>query len=290
MPNTEVTRKELLQRWSVIEQEDDDDDVPSIHPVKRRRLRELKEQWFSDAFKFLMKLPKEAHVWCGYWDLMGPLLETFYNYFKEECTDSPLKLLWKRICEELRSCTLCIHQHHQAQEMYATEYDQSCIGPLLDVLCILDEERITQHLKDLHSRILKGDYDTERDTGEVVSVMFEVLMFPILLDDQSLAMEFQIFIEGIDNSHELALDEHQRYPGVYALLFFKNRRVRSIGLRLAGHMGKLRSSTELDPLQFLLKKCISVLEAEGMQFATEKSRPRVELDRLTAWVLGASSI
>lgn len=37
-------------------------------------------------------------------------------------------------------------------------------------------------------------------------------MFPILLDDQDLTMEFQKFIEAIDNSHDLALDGHQQYP------------------------------------------------------------------------------
>lgn len=43
---TEVSRKELLQRWGVIEQEDDAD---AVHPVKRRRLRQLKEQWLPFA-------------------------------------------------------------------------------------------------------------------------------------------------------------------------------------------------------------------------------------------------
>lgn len=135
---------------------------------------------FADAFNFLIYLPKESHVWCGYWDLMGPLVETFYNYFKDECNDSPLKLLWNRISEEMRSCTLCIHQHHQAQEMYETEYEQSCIGPLLDVLHMLDEERISLHLKDLNARIARGEYDMSRDYGEVVGVMFEVLTYPHL--------------------------------------------------------------------------------------------------------------
>ena len=37
-------------------------------------------------------------------------------------------------------------------------------------------------------------------------------MFPVMLDDQYLAMEFQIFIEAVDNSHDLALDGHQQYP------------------------------------------------------------------------------
>lgn len=37
-------------------------------------------------------------------------------------------------------------------------------------------------------------------------------MFPILLDDDSLANEFQIFIEAVDDSHELTLGGHQQYP------------------------------------------------------------------------------
>lgn len=131
---------------------------------------------FSDAFNFLIHLPEDDHVWCGYWDLMGPLLETFYNYPKDESQDSPLKLLWKRISGEMRGCTLCIHQHHQAQEMYRNEYEQSCIGPLLDVLRMLDEERITLHLKDINDRIARGEYDASHDYGQVVSVMFEVLV------------------------------------------------------------------------------------------------------------------
>ncbi|KAG5619463.1 hypothetical protein H5410_019287 [Solanum commersonii] len=67
----------------------------------------------------------------------------------------------------------------------------------------------------------------------------KVLMFPILLDDSYLASEFETFIDTIDKTHELTLGGHQQYPGVYALLFHKGRRARSIGLRLAGRMSKL---------------------------------------------------
>ncbi|XP_073146696.1 uncharacterized protein [Henckelia pumila] len=282
MATKEASRKQLSERWSEIEQQDEDD---SAHPIRRRRLRQLKEQWFSDAFSFLIHLPKENHVWCGYWDLMGPLLETFFNYFNDESNGSPLKLLWNRISQETKCCTLCIHQHHQALEMYATQYDKSCVNPLLDVLHILDEERVTQHLKDLNARIARGEYDPAHDYGEVVCILFEVLMFPILMDDLSLATEFQIFIEAVDNSHELKLDGNQQYPGVYVLLFLKSRRARSIGLRLAGRMGKLRRSTDLDPLQHLLKKCMCILEAENTESAIEaSSRPRVQLDRITVWL------
>ncbi|XP_058227710.1 uncharacterized protein LOC131336079 isoform X2 [Rhododendron vialii] len=109
-------------------------------------------------------------------------------------------------------------------------------------------------------------------------------MFPMLLDDQSLVTEFQVFIEAIDNSHELSLAGHQQYPGVYALFFLKSRRARFIGLRLAGNMGKLRRPTDLEPLQPLLKKCIGLLETEVLPLAVETSRPRVQLERTTVWL------
>ncbi|OIT05156.1 PREDICTED: uncharacterized protein LOC109223930 isoform X1 [Nicotiana attenuata] len=276
-----VTRRELLDRWRGIEE---DDDIASVDLLKRHRFRLLKEEWFSDAFNYLIFLPEENHIWCGSWDLMGPLLETFYNYFKDDRSDSPLKLLLDRTSREMRQCTQCICQYHQAQELYSTEYDSSSIGPLLEVLQTLDEERISQHLKEINNRIRCGEYDIVHDSGEIVSVMFEVLMFPILLDDSYLASEFETFIDAIDKSHELTLGGHQQYPGVYALLFHKGRRARSIGLRLAGRMSKLRQSADLDALQPLLKKYISYLAADVSSLSSQNPRPRVEFDRVTVWL------
>ncbi|PIA43898.1 hypothetical protein AQUCO_01800146v1 [Aquilegia coerulea] len=277
------SRRELLDRWRGIQEEEEDDSVWS-NPSKQSRIRQLKEEWFSDTFNFLINLQKDTHIWCGSWDLMGPLLETFYNYFKDEREDSPLKILWRRVSQEMRQCTQCICQHHQAQELYTAEYESSCIGPLLIVLRSLDEERVTQHLKAINVKIAKGELDSELYSAEVVSVMFEVLMFPVLLDDQSLVTEFQIFIEAIDDTHELTLAGHQQYPGVYALLFLKSRRVRSIGLRLAAYNGKLRRAGDLEPLQPLLKKCIGYLETEVLPSSLETSRPRVQLERINVWV------
>lgn len=278
-------RKELLYRWRGIEEEDenDDDDDSPIASNKRRRLRQLKENWFSDAFSFLIHLPKENHIWCGYRDLMGPLLETFYNYFEDKREDSPLKILWKRISEELGRCTQCICQHHQAQESYSMEYDSISVGPLVSVLQTLDEERVTEHLKEINAKIAQGEYDPACVNAEVVSIMFEILMYPILLDDQSLVAEFQIFIEAVDNSHELTLAGHQRYPGIYALLFLKCRRARSIGFRLAVHAGKLREASELEGLHPLLKRYIGFLETEVVSSTTKSNRPRVLLERTTIW-------
>ncbi|KAL3736981.1 hypothetical protein ACJRO7_025846 [Eucalyptus globulus] len=270
-------RGDLLARWRSIEEDEEreGDDAGRLHRSK--------EQWFVDAFNFLMRLPKETHIWCDSADLMGPLLETFYNYFRDERQDSPLRLLWKRISEEMKTCIRCISQHHQALEMYRTEYEPSSIGPLLDVLQSLDEERVTQHLREINERMAKKDYFPAHDNAEVVSVMYEVLMHPVLLDDKSLFSEFEAFIEAIDNVHELALDRNQQFPGVYALFFFK-RRVRFVAHRLAESMGKLRRAADLEPLQQLLKKIIGSLETEVMPLTSENLRPRLELDRSAAWI------
>ncbi|KAL8253502.1 hypothetical protein R6Q59_037195 [Mikania micrantha] len=281
MSKKPVTRIELLNRWRLIEEDDDENEYDHS---KQFHIRQVKEIWFSDAFNFLIRLPRENHIWCGSWEIMGPLLETFYNYFKDDRQDSPLKVLWKRVSEELQICMQCICQHHQAKDTYTMEYELSSIGPLLDVLCRLDEERVTDQLKEMNTQIAQGKYDPVKDNAKVISVMYEVLMFPVLLNDQSLSTEFEIFMEIVDDSHELTLASHQQYPGVYALLFLKTRRCRSIGFRLAENMGKLRSAEDLDSLQPLLKKWMVFLETEAMPTSSESSRPRMQLDRVTVWL------
>ncbi|KAG9449287.1 hypothetical protein H6P81_009252 [Aristolochia fimbriata] len=281
-----VSKRELLDRWRGIEE---DDESFSSDPSKQRQIIKKKEEWFADTFAFLISQPEGTHIWCGYWDLMAPLMETFYNYFNDKRSNSPLKILWRRISQELGGCTQCICQHHQAREMYGSEYELATIGPLLDVLHRLDEERVAGHLKEINAKMSRREYNNESNDAEVVSVMFEVLMFPSLLDDQTLVNEFQIFIQGIDDSHEVKLGGNQQYPGVYALLFFKDGRARAIGHRLAGELGKLRSASDLEPLQPLLKKFISYLETDHLPSTLEDKRPRMQLERLTVW-LGIKSL
>uniref|UniRef100_A0A6N2LBK7 Helicase Sen1 N-terminal domain-containing protein n=1 Tax=Salix viminalis TaxID=40686 RepID=A0A6N2LBK7_SALVM len=281
-------RELLLDRWRTIEEEEELHADDGDNPVIRRRLHLLKEQWFADTFKYLISLATEEHIWCGNFDLMAPLLETFYNYYKDDRLDSPLRLLWKRMSGEMQHCIQCVSQHHQAQEMYDKEYEMSSIGPLLEVLRSIDEERVTHHLREINDRLKKQEYDPLRDNVGVVSLMYEVLMFPVLLDDQSLLSEFELFIEAVDNMHELALSGHQQFPGVYALLFL-NRRVRTVGRRLARSMEKLRGATDLEPLQPLLNKFIGFLETEILPSASKTSRPRAQLERLSIW-LGITSL
>lgn len=290
MANKVVTKQELLERWRCIEEEeeeeenaDEDVDVVDLDPSKHRRIHLHKEQWFADAYNFLICLPTENHIWCGFWDIMAPLLETFYNYYKDDRHDSPLRRLWNRISHEMNHCLQCISQHHQAQDMYNTEYESTSIGPLLHILQKLDHERVTSHLSDINARITAQKYDSARDNAQVVIVLYEVLMFPILLDYQPLFTEFELFVEAIDNKHELALSGHQQFPGVYALLFCK-RSVRSVGYRLAGSMGRVRTAAVLEPLQPLLKKFIGCLEADALPLVVETSVPRTPLDRMSVWI------
>nr|GEU89716.1 putative P-loop containing nucleoside triphosphate hydrolase [Tanacetum cinerariifolium] len=261
----------LLERWKAIEEQDGDDDNDLLH------FQHLKE--FTDAYNYLISLPRDGdnHIWCGSWEIMGPLLETFYNFHDSP----PLKLLWERVSEELQECMLCICYHHQAKETYAADYDPASIAPLLSLLQTLDEERVTNQLKRFNSRPIKDDGG---DDAKLIPLMYEVLMFPELLDDQLLVTEFQMFMEAVDHHHQLRLDGHQHYPGVYALLFLKTRKCRSIGFRLASSIGKLRNAADLDSLQPLLKKCIQFLETEVVSSSVETSRPRMQLDRITVWL------
>ncbi|KAG1331997.1 hypothetical protein COCNU_02G019650 [Cocos nucifera] len=231
------SHQELVSRWECIQRDQEDDD-PS--PEEFLRIKRAKERWFSDSFDFLVNLPNEHHIWCSCSELMQPLLETFHDYFKDTNNNSPCKVIWKRISRELRHCTQCIWQHHQAQETYSAEYELDTVDPLLKVLHCLDEERITEHLKEINAGLLNKEYDPRYHGDEVVSVMFEILTYPIVLDDQSLVNEFQIFLEAVDKCCEVTLTGNHQYLGVYALLFFKSGRARAIGLRLAGRMGKLK--------------------------------------------------
>ncbi|TYK03996.1 uncharacterized protein E5676_scaffold347G001940 [Cucumis melo var. makuwa] len=175
MTSMASTKTQLLARWRAIEEEDETGHGTHMQP---HRFQQLKEEWFADAFTYLISLPQESHIWCGSWDIMGPLLETFYNYFKDESHDSPLRRLWKRISMEMNQCIQCVCQHHQAKDMYSSEYELSSIGPLLDVLRRLDEERVTQYLRNINHRISQGEYDAAQDNSEVVSVVYEVCQFP----------------------------------------------------------------------------------------------------------------
>lgn len=57
------------------------------------------------------------------------------------------------------------------------EYELSTIGPLLEVLRSLDEERVTQHLREINERLAQQLYDPISDNIQVVSVMYEVVYY-----------------------------------------------------------------------------------------------------------------
>eukprot|EP01018_Ginkgo_biloba_P027712 Gb_33974 [translate_table: standard] len=280
----EMKKRALLDRWRDIEEEESVQDGSAAEDAEFRR---RKEDWFSDAFHFLIQLPEEIHIWCGYQDVMWPLLEPFCSYFEYKQDDLPLKVLWKRVCQELQICTQCIVQHHKAQELYKSEFEDDIVKPLLTVLQMLDEERVAKYLIDINFRVKGNRLDAEKEYVKVVSVLFEVLMFPDLLDDEAIVKEFVPFLKEVESSHNLTLAGNQQYPGVYALLFLQCKDVRAIGFRLAGFLGKLRNASELEPIQPLLKKCINFLDNGLPNKGT--SRPRIQYEREAVW-LGIKSL
>ncbi|CAL5082162.1 unnamed protein product [Urochloa decumbens] len=289
MARAAARRLELAERWRGIQEDEDAEDGGEQSAANHHRLVRAKEEWFSHCYTFLVNLPKEEHIWCGYPDIMGPFLETFHGFFDDEDENSSLRIIWRRVSQEMAICTQCVCEHHQAQGFFDTEYRSDTVDPLLKVLRLLDEERVTEHLIQINKKIQLKEYDPSCHGAEVVSILFEVLMHPVLLDDQSLANQFQLFIETIDESYELSLSTNQQYPGVYALLFFKTCKARAIGLRLARSMGKLRRAVDLEPLQPLMQKYINFLEAEVLPSTSERSRPRVQLRRADIW-LGFKSL
>lgn len=113
---------------------------------------------FSHCFDFLESLAKEEHIWCGYADIMGPFLEMFHGYFHDEEENTPLRTTWKRVSQELGICTQCVCEHHQAQGFFDTEYRSDTVDPLLKVLQLLDEERVTKHLEQINAKIQLKEY------------------------------------------------------------------------------------------------------------------------------------
>lgn len=82
MATKDVTRKELLERWSVIEQEDDadDDGFSSTQPIKRRRLRQLKEQWCKFTFSACHRVYLPINLEDGCW-----LKRKIKDYWFQSC-------------------------------------------------------------------------------------------------------------------------------------------------------------------------------------------------------------
>lgn len=245
----------LIKQWKDIEALDsEEEDVSELEFARR------KEAWFGQAFLFLQDLPEEEHCWCGHSDIVWPLLEPFYNYFTVSQRNTSLHTLWNRLSLEMGRCTQCILQYYKAKEMYALDFVEEVVCSLLAVLQTLDEERVATHLNDILCKMRNNTLDAEKDTAVLICVLFEVLMFPTLLDDAEIDMAFGPFLQHIEKTHDLTLAGDQRYPGVYALLFHFDQATRGVALRLAASLGKLRTAANLEPIQPLLQKHMHRLE------------------------------
>lgn len=66
------TRRELLDRWRVIEEESDEDD-DRIEPSKRNRLHKNKEQWYYLSLLYIL-IP---HIRATFFHLYFPIAQSW---------------------------------------------------------------------------------------------------------------------------------------------------------------------------------------------------------------------
>ncbi|KAI5072739.1 hypothetical protein GOP47_0013117 [Adiantum capillus-veneris] len=291
----------LLNKWKEIEALEEDDEHVSEQEFSR-----CKESWFVQAFLFFQNLPLEEHCWCVHHEIAWPLLEPFYSYYQVSENNS-VKVLWRRFSQELRKCTRCVLQYYKAKELYATEFLEDIVGTLLAVLRKMDEERVATHLHEILCKMKSDSLNSEKDSEEIICVLFEVMRFPALLDDAEIDSAFIKFLQYVENTYDLSLATDQCYAGVYALFFHNDQATRRIALRLAGAFGKLRTAGDLEPIQPVLQKHMHYLEfdlfdskkaingkassdvdsratEEPLSSSVAKGRPRAQCTRESLWI------
>ncbi|CAM6095945.1 unnamed protein product [Calypogeia fissa] len=268
----------LLQQWKDIE------DLEAEEPEDKFKAK--KEQWFLQAFAFLRDLPDESHCWCGHKEIMQPLLEPFYGYFHETSPNTPLKVLWRRLSKEMRACTRCVVQHHKAKDFYVSEFVEEVVKPLLDIVRALDEERVAGHIKELVHKFNMDTLDPKEDSRAVISVMFEVLMYPFLLDDAEINDTVGLFLLHVEETHDLSLAAGQRYPGVYSLLLHKDQGVRRIAGKLTQSLPTFKDEHEMESIQPMLGMCMNCLEYDSFDSTlyAKHGRPRASFTREALWI------
>ncbi|KAG6555775.1 hypothetical protein Mapa_003016 [Marchantia paleacea] len=282
----------LIQQWKEIEELEADEGSN----VDDDRFKVTKEQWFLQAFAFLRDLPEDSHCWCGHREIMLPLLEPFYLFYEETSSNSSLKVLWSRLCKELRSCTSCVVKHHKAKEFYISEFMEDVVKPLLDIIRALDEERVAGQMKELLAKFDTNSLDPNEDSASVICVMFEVLMFPLLLEDAEINDILKPFLIHVEESHDLSLASGQRYPGVYSLLCHADQGVRRIALKLAHSLPSFKDEQELESIQSFLQRCLHCLESDAFDSSAQRTdsalqpsqrilgRPRVGFSKEALWI------
>ncbi|MCO5611008.1 hypothetical protein L7F22_065256 [Adiantum nelumboides] len=171
----------------------------------------------------------------------------------------------------------------------------------------MDEERVATHLHEILCKMKSNSLNSEKDSEEIICVLFEVMRFPALLDDAEVDSVFVKFLQYVERTYDLSLAADQCYAGVYALFFHNDQSTRRIALRLAAAFGKLRTAVDLEPIQPVLQKHMQYLEfdlfdskkpfsgkssssvascaaEEPSSSSVAKSRPRAQCTRESLWI------
>lgn len=65
--------------------------------------------------------------------------------------------------------------------MYATEFLENAVRDLLATLQTLDEERVATHLKEILCKMRSNSLNSEKDSEELICVLFEVDIFGLFI-------------------------------------------------------------------------------------------------------------
>ncbi|CAI7932066.1 unnamed protein product, partial [Closterium sp. NIES-54] len=195
--------------------------------------------------------------------------QPFYHYHSgPPDTRATLHVLWARMAGEMRACTRCVARYHAAKRVYEEEYVEEVVGPVLETLRRLDEERVAGELRALVGRAGGGTgggvgagfggvfsgaggvssgvgssgsggqvLDAERDGPGVICLMFELLMYPRVLEDAEVFSLAGPVLVLVERHFDLSLTPGQRYPGLYHLMLHPNKDTRAIVYTLAKPLG-----------------------------------------------------
>ncbi|GAQ88481.1 protein with P-loop containing nucleoside triphosphate hydrolase domain [Klebsormidium nitens] len=244
-------RKDLERRWNLLED-------AAANGSEDEETERAKEQWFLDALLFLAKAPLEQHSWCQFSDLSSLALESFYHYYSNP--NQALSLVWQRWCQELRSCDSCVHTYQRSKEELREEFDG---GPateeLFSVLDRLDQERVSQQLKEIKALFEAGNYDPEQSADLIFPTIYEVLNYPAILEDAEVDRLVAPVLSFMDQVHAISIGEY-RPAGIYSLLFHNSPEGRAVATRLAKTTPPFRDGQELEIVQPILHRKVALLQ------------------------------
>ncbi|GBG87746.1 hypothetical protein CBR_g45900 [Chara braunii] len=261
MDGVERDAERLLKQWNAILTEKDE-----------KECQELRNKWFFESLPFLVALPDGIHCWCGHYEIAWPSIEPLFymNKRRDGETVSVVEELWARMSKELAHCVHCVKRRHEGlQEYFNIVQDGESAARLSRIMDRLEMERVAGVVKDLWTQIDQRQFMVQEfGFDNLVTVIYEVLSYPWLLDDAEIFYEFGKVLHYIHEEFSLELADGSEYGGLFWLLFHNDSNVRLDATHLIEKHEELKTAKDMEKIQPLLMKCMTMLERN--QFSEEE--------------------